>query len=74
MYHFGLHLFFFFIVHDSQVWSFDGVTEFLHILFTALEWESRVVCDYLFLLQMHTSSFETGWWEKWCSIGRLSMG
>jgi hypothetical protein len=34
-YPFGLHLFFFF--NDSQVSSFDGATEFLHIPFTALE-------------------------------------
>jgi hypothetical protein len=27
----------FFNAHNSQVWSFDGVTEFLHIPFTALE-------------------------------------
>jgi hypothetical protein len=27
----------FFNAHDSQVWSFDGVSEFLHIPFTALE-------------------------------------
>jgi hypothetical protein len=38
MYPFGLHLFF--NADDSQVWSFDGVSEFLHILFTAL-----VLCD-----------------------------
>jgi hypothetical protein len=37
-YPFGLHLFSF-SAHDSQVWSFDGVTEFLHILFTALEFD-----------------------------------
>jgi hypothetical protein len=37
MYTFGLHPFSFFDAHDSQVWSFDGVTEFLHIPFTALE-------------------------------------
>jgi hypothetical protein len=35
-YPFGLYLFFF-NDHDSQVWSFDGVAEFLHITFTALE-------------------------------------
>jgi hypothetical protein len=35
MYPFSLH--FFFNVHDFQVWSFDGVTEFFHIPFTALE-------------------------------------
>jgi hypothetical protein len=35
MYPFGLHLFSFFNSHDSQVWSFDGVAEFLHIPFTA---------------------------------------
>jgi hypothetical protein len=34
---FGLHLLSFFNAHDSQVWSFDGVTEFLHIPFTTLE-------------------------------------
>jgi hypothetical protein len=33
----ALHLFSFFNAHDSQVWSFDGVAEFLHIAFTALE-------------------------------------
>jgi hypothetical protein len=27
----------FFNSHDSQVWSFSGVTEFLHIPFTAPE-------------------------------------
>jgi hypothetical protein len=32
------HLFSFFNAHDSQVWSFGGVGEFLHTLFTALEW------------------------------------
>jgi hypothetical protein len=32
-----LHLFSFFNAHDPQVWSFDGVAEFLHIPFTALE-------------------------------------
>jgi hypothetical protein len=32
-----LHLFSFFDAHDSQVWSFDGVSEFLHFLFTGLE-------------------------------------
>jgi hypothetical protein len=26
-----------FDAHDSQVWSFDGVGEFLHFLFTGLE-------------------------------------
>jgi hypothetical protein len=26
-----------FSAHDSQLWSFDGVTEFLHIPFTDLE-------------------------------------
>jgi hypothetical protein len=36
-YPFGLHLFSFFNALDSQVWSFDGVTEFLDIPFTALE-------------------------------------
>jgi hypothetical protein len=36
MYPSGLHLFFF-NTHDSQVWSFDGVSDFLHISFTALE-------------------------------------
>jgi hypothetical protein len=33
----GLQHFSFFSAHDSQVWSFDEVTEFLHILFWALE-------------------------------------
>jgi hypothetical protein len=37
MYLFGLYLFSFFNAHDSQVWSFDGVAEFLHIPFTALQ-------------------------------------
>jgi hypothetical protein len=37
MYPCGLHLFSFFNAHDSQVLSFDGVTEFLHIPFTVLE-------------------------------------
>jgi hypothetical protein len=32
-----LHLFSFFSAHDSRVWSFDGVSELLHIPFTALE-------------------------------------
>jgi hypothetical protein len=32
-----LHLFSFFNAHDCQVWSFDGVGEFLHFLFTGLE-------------------------------------
>jgi hypothetical protein len=36
-YSLDLHLFSLFNVHDSQVFSFDGVTEFSHILFTALE-------------------------------------
>jgi hypothetical protein len=35
-YPFGLYLFFFLNAHDSQVWSFDGVAEFLHIPFKAL--------------------------------------
>jgi hypothetical protein len=34
---FCLDLFSFFNAHVSQGWSFDGVTEFLHIPFTALE-------------------------------------
>jgi hypothetical protein len=34
---FCLHLFSFFNAHDSQVWSFDGVSEFLHIPFTGFE-------------------------------------
>jgi hypothetical protein len=34
---FCLHLFSFFNAHDSQVWSFDGVGEFLHIPVTGLE-------------------------------------
>jgi hypothetical protein len=38
MYSFGSHLFSFFNAHGSQVWSFDGVAEFLHITFTALDW------------------------------------
>jgi hypothetical protein len=36
-YPFDLHLFSFFNAHDSQILSFDGVAEFLHIPFTALE-------------------------------------
>jgi hypothetical protein len=36
MYPFGLYLFFF-NAYDSQVWSFDGVSELLHIPFTALK-------------------------------------
>jgi hypothetical protein len=35
MYPFGLY--FVFNAPDSQVWSFDGVSELLHIPFTALE-------------------------------------
>jgi hypothetical protein len=35
-YPFGLHLFSFFSAHDSQVWSFDGVAEFLNTPFAAL--------------------------------------
>jgi hypothetical protein len=45
MYPFGLHLFSFFNVNDSQVWTFDGVAELLHIPFTALE-----LFDYYLLL------------------------
>jgi hypothetical protein len=33
----GLHLFSFFSAYYYQIWSFDGVTKFLHIPFTALE-------------------------------------
>jgi hypothetical protein len=33
----GLYLFSFFNAHDSQVWSFGGVAEFLNIPFIALE-------------------------------------
>jgi hypothetical protein len=36
-YPFGLHLFSFSDPHDLQVLSFDGVSEFLCIPFTALE-------------------------------------
>jgi hypothetical protein len=32
-----LHVFSFFSGHDFQVWSFDGVAEFLCIHFTAFE-------------------------------------
>jgi hypothetical protein len=32
---FGFH--FFFNSNNSQIWSFDGFAELLHILFTALE-------------------------------------
>jgi hypothetical protein len=31
-----LHLYSFFNAQDSQVWSFDGVAEFLHISFRGL--------------------------------------
>jgi hypothetical protein len=34
---FCLHLFFFFTAHDSQVWFFDVVGEFLNIPFAGLE-------------------------------------
>jgi hypothetical protein len=34
---FCLHLFFVFNAHDSQVWSFDELREFLYIPFTGLE-------------------------------------
>jgi hypothetical protein len=34
---FGLDLFSFFNAHDSQVWSFDGASEFLYIPFSGLE-------------------------------------
>jgi hypothetical protein len=37
IYPFGLHLFSFVNAHDSQGWFFDGVSEFLYIPFTALE-------------------------------------
>jgi hypothetical protein len=37
VYHFGLHLFSFFDACDSQIWSFKGVTDFLHIHFAAFE-------------------------------------
>jgi hypothetical protein len=37
MYPFGLHPFSFFDAHDSQVWSFDGVTEFFYIPFAAFK-------------------------------------
>jgi hypothetical protein len=37
MYPFCLHLFSFFNAHDSQVWSFDGVAEFLHNPFIVLD-------------------------------------
>jgi hypothetical protein len=36
-YPFDLHLFSFFNAHDSQVCSFDEVSEFLHIPFISLE-------------------------------------
>jgi hypothetical protein len=39
----------FFEAHDWQVWSFDGVAEFLHILFTALQSFLKVFfCFFLF--------------------------
>jgi hypothetical protein len=47
MYPFDLHLFFF-NAHDAQVWSFDVVAEFLHILFTALEL-SKISSFFFFL-------------------------
>jgi hypothetical protein len=34
---FCLHFFSFFSAHGSQVWSFDGVSEFLHVPFLGLE-------------------------------------
>jgi hypothetical protein len=37
MHFFCLHIFFFFNAHNSQVWSFNGVRKFLHILFTTLQ-------------------------------------
>jgi hypothetical protein len=37
MHPFGLHLFSFFNAYDSQVWSFDGVSELLHVASTFLE-------------------------------------
>jgi hypothetical protein len=37
MYTFGLQIFSFFSASDLQVWSFNGITEFLGILFAALE-------------------------------------
>jgi hypothetical protein len=44
-YPFGLHLFSFFNIPDSQVWSFDRVNEFLRLPFTALElFDSEFLC------------------------------
>jgi hypothetical protein len=37
MHSFGLHLFSFFNANDSQVWSSDGIAEFLHMPLAALE-------------------------------------
>jgi hypothetical protein len=37
MFPFSSYLFSFFNTPDSQVWSFDGVADFLQIHFTALE-------------------------------------
>jgi hypothetical protein len=42
MYLFALHLFSFLNDHDSHVWSFHGVAEFLHIPFTALEFLTKI--------------------------------
>jgi hypothetical protein len=36
-YTFGLDIACFFNAHESQVWSFDEVTEFLHVTFVDLE-------------------------------------
>jgi hypothetical protein len=51
MYPFSLHLFFFFDAHDLQVSSFDGVAEFLCILFAAFE--SFVLRVLLFVFTLH---------------------
>jgi hypothetical protein len=41
-------LYLFFSAHDSQLWSFDGVTEFLRVPFTALElFDLRVLLFFL---------------------------
>jgi hypothetical protein len=60
MYSFDLHLISFFNAHDSQVWSFDGVAEFLHIPFTVLELikiSSVFFFNFYFTLELWDSVF-----------------
>jgi hypothetical protein len=61
---FGLDRFSFFNTYDSQVWYFDGVGDFLHIPFTALDltlssskWPS---CTLLHVLPFPTTSITKG--------------